>query len=430
MTPRSRHGAPILSAAALLADIEAGRITPAAIVERCREAIAAHEATIGAFVCHDLEGARIEAARATGPLMGLPVGIKDIIDTGTFPTGHGSPIYAGNRPAADAPVVSLVRRAGGAIAGKTVTTEFAFFHAGKTRNPRNLAHTPGGSSSGSAAAVAAGMLPLAVGTQTGGSVVRPAAFCGIAGYKPTFGMLPSVGMKTFSWSLDTMGVFGAGVADAALFAAALCGRDLRVEGPPSDTPRIGLVRTHLWQEASGEMQRAVETAAEHAAKAGARVFDVDLARIFSDAFCAHQTIQDFEAARALAWELDLHAAELSPLLRQTLEAGAAITPDAYDRAQACASRARHALAALFTDIDVLLTPSAPGAAPEGLESTGSSIFNRLWTLMGTPALNVPGLLDQRGLPLGVQLVAPRGADRLLLEAGAWLEARLADAPTI
>ncbi|MCW1840238.1 amidase [Prosthecomicrobium hirschii] len=418
----SRFPAPV-SAVAVAAAVEAGRTTAAAAIERSIAAVEAHDEMLSAFVTTGFDEARA-AAVASGPLAGLALGVKDIIDTAGLATEMGSPLYAGNRPRADAPVVALARSAGAAVIGKTVTTEFAYLQPGPTRNPARLDHTPGGSSSGSAAAVAAGLIPLAFGTQTGGSVVRPAAFCGVAGFKPSFRLIPTVGVKCFSWSLDTVGVFGAGVADAAYFMAALTGRDLRVDGRDPAAPRIGLVRTHLWEEASGEMRQAVETAGRLAEAGGARLVDIELPGLFADAFAAHQVIQDFQAAQALAWEYDHHAQALSPILRDALALGRMLKPEDYDRARRTARQARLALRDLFADIDVILTPSAPGAAPEGLATTGTSIFNRLWTLMGTPALNVPGLTGAGGLPLGVQIVAPFGRDRACLEAGRFLERQL------
>lgn len=418
----SRFPAPV-SAVAVAAAVEAGRTTAAAAIERSIAAVEAHDERLSAFVTTGFDEARAAAA-ASGPLAGLALGVKDIIDTAGLATEMGSPLYAGNRPRADAPVVALARRAGAAVIGKTVTTEFAYLQPGPTRNPARLDHTPGGSSSGSAAAVAAGLIPLAFGTQTGGSVVRPAAFCGVAGFKPSFRLIPTVGVKCFSWSLDTVGVFGAGVADAAYFMAALTGRDLRVDGRDPAAPRIGLVRSHLWEEASGEMRQAVETAGRLAEAGGARLVDIELPGLFADAFAAHQVIQDFQAAQALAWEYDHHAQALSPILRDALALGRMLKPEDYDRARRTARQARLALRDLFADIDVILTPSAPGAAPEGLATTGTSIFNRLWTLMGTPALNVPGLTGAGGLPLGVQIVAPFGRDRACLEAGRFLERQL------
>jgi len=414
----------MLSALDLARRIESGTLTPAAVIDRCAEAIAAREAEIGAFASLDIAGARARAQN-TGALHGLPVGIKDIIDTADFPTEYGSPIYAGYRPRADGALVSLVRRAGGVVLGKTVTTELAYLHPGKTRNPRNPAHTPGGSSSGSAAAVAAGMLPIAFGTQTGGSVIRPAAYCGVAGFKPSFRLLPTVGMKCFSWSLDTPGLFAAGVADVAYAAAAITGRDLRVDRTAPLPPRVALVRTHIWSQASEAMRNAVESAARAAENAGAQVSEVTLPTIFEEAFRAHPTVQDFEAYRALAFEYDRHRDRISPILRDLLDAAAAITPQAYDEARRTTRRARHAMTELMTDFDALLTPSAPGAAPHSLASTGTAIFNRLWTLLGTPCVNVPGIDDEAGLPLGVQLVGRFGRDHATLAAALFVETAIA-----
>lgn len=415
-----------LRALELANEIEAGALTPAAVVNRCAEAIAACESEIGAFAALDIERTRRRAEAAAdrlmrAPLRGLPLGVKDIFDTTDLPTEYGSPIYAGHRPAADAALVSMIDRAGGLLLGKTVTTPFAFLDPAGTKNPRRPAHTPGGSSSGSAAAVAAGMLPLAIGTQTGGSMIRPAAYCGVAGFKPSFRLLPMVGCKHFSWSLDTAGIFAVSVADAAFGAAAITGRDLRVDRAAPAAPRIGLVRTHLWPEASPAMRGAVETAAKAAEKAGATVGEITLPAIFEDAFRIHATIQDYEAYRALAFEYDRHRDRLQPLLRRLLDEAATVTPAAYDDARRTAKRARKALAEVMAEVDVLLTPSAPGAAPHGLGSTGTSVFNRLWTLMGTPCINVPGLDDPDGLPLGVQVVGRFAGDRAALEAALFVE---------
>jgi Asp-tRNA(Asn)/Glu-tRNA(Gln) amidotransferase A subunit family amidase len=418
----------MLSALDLARRIEAGELTPAAIVARCAEAIAAREHDIGAFVALDLAAAR-RAAAAPGlaqmPLRGLPVGIKDVFDTVDFPTEYGTPIYAGHRPKADAAVVALVRRAGGIVLGKTVTTELQSLQPAGTRNPHNLAHTPGGSSSGSVAAVAAGMVAIATGSQTGGSVIRPAAYCGIAGFKPSYRLLPTVGMKCFAWSLDTAGLFAAGVADVAFAAAAITGRDLRIDRQQPQAPRIALLRTRQWAEASPDVQRAVETAARAAEAAGAQVKDTELPQIFEDAIRAHGIVQDFEAYRALADEIDRHRDRLGPMLREQLGNAAAITPDAYDEARRTARRARQLFADLMAGTDVLLTPSAPSAAPHGLGSTGKPTFNRLWTLLGPPCINVPGLTDASGLPLGVQIVGRFARDRIALAAAAFVEQAMA-----
>jgi Asp-tRNA(Asn)/Glu-tRNA(Gln) amidotransferase A subunit family amidase len=418
----------MLSALDLARRIESGALSPLAVVELCAQAIAAREPEIGAFAALDLAAARRraqDAELARSPLRGLPVGMKDIFDTIDFPTAYGSPIYAGHRPKADAAMVALVRRAGGIVLGKTVTTEFAGLQPAGTRNPHNPAHTPGGSSSGSAAAVAAGMVPIAFGSQTGGSVIRPAAYCGVAGYKPSFRILPTVGMKCYAWTLDTVGLFGAGIADVAFAAAAVSGRDLRIDDLSPAAPNIALVRSHLWSDATADMQHAVEQAASVAEAAGARVKELDLPPIFEAAERAHGTIQDFEAYRALASEFDRHHDQLGPILRENLERAAAIGPDAYDEARRTTRRARQAFADLMADIDVILTPSAPGAAPHGLSSTGKPTFNRLWTLLGPPCINVPGLADRSGLPLGVQIVGRFARDKRALEAAVFLEQALA-----
>ncbi len=361
---------------------------------------------------------------AERPLAGLPVGIKDIFDTAEMPTAYGTAVHAGHRPTTDAAIVMMVRRAGGIVVGKTITAELASREGAPTRNPLNLAHTPGGSSSGSAAAVAAGMVPIAIGSQTGGSTIRPAAYCGIAGYKPSFKMLPTVGMKCFSWSLDTVGIFAAHIADVAFAASALSGRELRVDGRPPAVPAIAIVRTHLWDEASAAMQTAVEGAARAAESAGATVSELTLPEIFEQATDAHRVIAGYEAFRALAFEYDFHRERMGPLLREQLDEGASIGVDAYDNARRTVRRARQAFAELLPDGAVILTPSAPGAAPLGLIS-GEPTFNRLWTLLGVPCVNVAGLTDAEGMPLGVQIVARFGRDRFALSAAAFLEAALA-----
>ena len=418
----------MLSALDLARRLEAGELTPRGVVEMCAEAIAAREGDVGAFVTLDLEGAR----RATEdkrlaflPLRGLPVGFKDIFDTADLPTQYGSPIYAGYRPPADASAVVLTRQAGGIVVGKTVTTQFASLVPSPTRNPHHVAHTPGGSSAGSAAAVAAGMVPLAFGTQTAGSVIRPAAFCGVAALKPSYRLIPMVGVKTVSWHLDTAGLFGAGVADVAFAAAAILQRDLRVDRAAAAAPRLGLARTHLWPKASPAMQKAVETAARIAAAAGAAVTDLHLPPILEEAFAAQFVIQDYENIRALAFEYERHRKQIDTLLRDQLDRAVAITADDYDTARRTASRARQVLADVVADCDAILTPSAPGAAPHGLGATGDPMFNRLWTLMGAPCVNVAGLSDGSGLPLGVQIVGRFGRDRATLEAALFLEQAIA-----
>jgi Asp-tRNA(Asn)/Glu-tRNA(Gln) amidotransferase A subunit family amidase len=418
----------MLSALALARGVEAGELTPRKLVETCAEAIADREKDIGAFATLDLAGARraAEGSRlASLPLRGLPVAFKDIFDTADLPTQYGSPVYAGHRPAADASAVVMTRQAGGILIGKTVTTQFASLVPSATRNPRNLAYTPGGSSAGSAAAVAAGMVPIAFGTQTAGSVIRPAAFCGVAAFKPSYRLIPMVGVKDVAWHLDTVGLFGASVSDIAFAAAAVLRRDLRVDGAIPASPRIALARTHLWPQASPAMQRAVETAAKIVQAAGAKVSELALSPIVEDAYEAQFTIQDYENIRALAFEYDRHRDRIDSLLRTQLERASAISADEYDAARRLASRGRQLLANAMADYDVILTPSAQGAAPHGFATTGDPMFNRLWTLMGAPCVNVTGLSDDNCLPLGVQIVGRFGRDRAALEAALFVEQAIA-----
>ncbi len=411
----------MLSLLDLARRIDAGSLTPEGAVRLSRDAIMQGDEEIRAFVTADFAA----AASAEGPLRGITVGVKDIIDTADMPTELGSPLYAGWRPKADAPVVALARRAGATVIGKTTTTPFAFLDPTETRNPRNTAHTPGGSSAGSAAAVAAGMVPLSVGTQTGGSVIRPASFCGVAAVKPSYRILPTAGIKAFSWSLDTAGLFAATIEDAAFALAAITGRaELRVDGRSSAAPRFGVATQDFAGAPEPASAAALEEATRLAERAGAAVRPVALPAILAQAFEAHPTIQDYEARQALAWEYDHHRAALPPLLGGLLDAAQGLSAEAYDEARRTAHRARGALESVFDEVDVLLTFSAPGAAPHGLGSTGQARFNRLWTLMGTPCVNVPGLTDPAGLSVGVQVIARFGRDADALAAARFLEAAL------
>ncbi len=411
----------MMSLAELQRRIEQGDLSADAAISQSLEATAAQDQTIGAFVC------RIEAACAasTGPLRGIAVGIKDIIDTQDFPTEMGSSIYQGWRPRADAPVVAMLKQAGATIIGKTTTTPFAANDPTATLNPRNHGYTPGGSSSGSAAAVAAGMIPLALGTQTGGSVIRPASFCGVAAIKPSFRLLPTVGVKCFSWTLDTVGLFAAGVRDLAHGLSAMTSRSELLPGAATETPRIGVVTQDFAgapEAASAEALRIAITAAE---RAGVNVRSLVLSDIIAEAWRIHPTVQQFEAHQALAWEYRTHHDAIPPLLRARLDESAGITPAAYDEARGIANRARRSLMKIFDDVDVLLTFSAPGAAPKGLASTGDARFNRLWTLMGVPCVNVPAHVAAGGLPVGVQVIARFGDDAGALKAARFVEDALA-----
>ena len=410
-----------MSLRALVAARDSGKATPELMVALCRDAIAAREAEIGAFSAL----AENPVVATHGPLAGIAIGVKDIFDTFDLPTAYGSRAYQGHQPLTDAALVALARRRGATIIGKTETTEFAFFEPCRTVNPHNHAHTPGGSSSGSAAAIAAGMLAAAFGTQTGGSVIRPASFCGIAGYKPGYRLLPTTGMKHFSPLLDTSGLFAAGVGDVALFAELLTGRPLAGPASEAEDLPIGLYRCDQWESADTEMRAAVERMADLAANAGHPVVEVHEPEELALARKAHATIQDYEAGLSVGPDLERFRPLLSARLIETVERGLSIAPETYDEARRTAKRARLASRAVFDAAPILLTPSAPGPAPEGLASTGDPRFNKLWTLLGVPALSIPGLRAQNGLPLGVQIVTRFGADRLLLAAGTRLEGLLA-----
>ena len=410
----------MMSLAELQHRIDQGGVSAAAGLTQSIESIRAHDQTIGAFVCH-AENVR---AASDGPLRGIAVGIKDIIDTADFPTEMGSPIYQGWRPRADASVVAMLKRAGATIIGKTTTTAFASLDPTATLNPRNREHTPGGSSSGSAAAVAAGMIPLALGTQTGGSVIRPASFCGVAAIKPSFRLLPTVGVKCYSWTLDTVGLFAAGVKDLAHGLSAMTGRPELLPGAAAQTPRIGVVTQDFAgapEAAGAEALRITTLAAECA---GASVRALALPEAVVEAWRVGLILQQFEAHQALAWEYLIHRDAMPPLLRAKLDETADILPAAYDEACRVTGRGREALADLFAEVDVLLTFSAPGAAPKGLDSTGDARFNRLWTLMGVPCVNVLAYVAEGGLPVGVQIIARFGDDAGALAAAGFVEQAL------
>lgn len=408
----------MLSLVDLRTRIASGALTPQGAIALSLEAIARHEPGVGALVRHQAD----PVIAASGPLAGIAVGIKDIIDTADMPTEMGSAIYAGWQPKADAAIVSRLRSLGAVPLAKTTTCPFASLDPTSTRNPRDLGHTPGGSSAGSAAAVAAGMLPLALGTQTGGSVIRPAAYCGIAAIKPSFRLLPMVGVKTFSWALDTLGLFGAGVRDVAHALSVIAGRPALDLSEAPGAPRIGLVMQDFAGIPDADALDALARAARAAEAAGASLRDLAMPGALAEAFAAHGTVQDFEVRQALAWEYAQHRAAITPLLGPQLDAAQAITAEDYDAARRVAHRGRRALKDVFDEVDVLLTVSAPGRAPAGLGSTGASSFNRLWTLMGVPCVNIPVPGD--GLPLGVQVIARFGDDGRALAAARLIEQTL------
>lgn len=396
-------------------------------LEQVLAAIAARDGELRSFVAvHDAATAARELDRALahgGALQGLAVGVKDIFDTATLPTAYGSPLYRGHQPRNDAAIVQAVRRAGGVVVGKTSTTEFAFLNPTDTRNPNAEGRTPGGSSAGSAASVAAGLVPLAVGTQTGGSVIRPASYCGVVGFKPTFGALPTPGLKPFSWSLDTAGLFTRSVDEMATYASAIAGRDWKAQA--GAMPVFGVAWDYPWEPLSASGRKALEAAVAALRAAGATVRDVTLPAWLGAVFNAHDHVQGWEAVRAVADEFQFHAEALSPVLRDYLQQARDVTDAQYEAAHAQAIAGRRDLGAIFDGIDVLLTPSAPDEPPAGFGSTGASTWNRAWTLLHVPCLNVPGTTGVNGYPMGVQGIAPVREDALCLRAGRVLEQALA-----
>jgi amidase len=423
-----------LSAVHLARLIASGEASPESVTRSFIDAIHAREAEVQAFCWFDADRA-IGAARELhlvsrrGPLHGLPVAVKDNIDTADIATAYGSPIYQNHRPPLDAACVALVKDAGGFVLGKTVTSEFANATPGLTRNPRDLRHTPGGSSSGSAAAVAARFAPLALGTQTAGSVIRPAAFCGVVGYKPSPRLIGRAGIKLNSDTLDEVGLFAHEVDDAALLASVLAlkpaWRELPQQGRAGAAPVVGWVATPQSHLAAPSMLAALDRAARLLSREGARHAELTWPRIFDGLFDAQQTVQYFETARALSPEFAYRRSQLSQRLVDAIERGRALATHDYVVALQLARACAAAIDSLFGAADVLLAPSAPGEAPVGLTSIGDPVFNRPWQLLGCPMLNLPFGRGESGLPLGLSVVARPGDDARLFAAAAWIEARLA-----
>ncbi|MBV9784109.1 MAG: amidase [Acidisphaera sp.] len=415
-----------LTATAATRLMREGRLSAAALMEACLDRIAQREPAVRVFAHFDPEAARRAASGASpGMLQGLPVGVKDVLDTADMPSEYGSPIWRGHRPRADAAAVAWARAAGAVVIGKTVTTEFATRQPGPTGNPHDLARTPGGSSSGSAAGVADGFFPLAFGTQTAGSVIRPAAFCGVVGYKPSFGMISRAGMKLMSDSLDTVGVLARSVADCALLAGAVSGCDLgNPEHRPDRTPRIGLCRSPSWPEATPDTQALFARVADALARAGAQIVERELPEAYAELKEAHPLVMHGESARALGWEMATARERLSEGLRTRMEWGLAQPGEAVARAREVFVRLQARLPAVMEGVDALLTPAAPGEAPRGLEWTGDPAFNYIWTALHLPCVTVPAGEGPQGMPLGIQLVGRQGEDRALLAWSEWLCAAL------
>ncbi len=402
------------------------------LARACLDRVAERDGDVRAFTHLDpdavLTQARaMDAGPLRGPLHGLPLGVKDLFDTVDAPTAYGSPIYAGHRPAADAAAVALCREAGVLVLGKTVTTEFAYFHPGPTRNPHNLAHTPGGSSSGSAAAVADAMLPLALGTQTAASIIRPAAYCGVVGYKPSADRVPRAGVKSLSETLDTVGGFGRSVRDVALLGAVLTG-DARLladlEGYGGRAPRIGLCATPDWRAADEDVWAAWARAGVVLAPQAAALADTAWPAEMVDLVALQKAVMAHEMARALSAERVQHRAALSPRLQALFDDGVAISGEQHAAHLAQARTSRRLADAWFDDFDVLLCPSTTGEAPAGTDATGDPLFGRGWTLLGLPCVHLPFASGRNGLPVGLQLVGRLGEDHHLLAAAQWCMDRL------
>ncbi len=412
-----------LSACKGLAAVRAGSLAPRDWADACLARIATRDGEVRAWAALDPQAVwrAADAAPTEGPLAGLPFGVKDVFATVDLPTGCGSPIYQGRPAVQDASCVSSARQAGGVVLGKTHTTEFAAFQPTVTANPANLRHTPGGSSSGSAAAVADFMVPVAFGTQTAGSIIRPASFCGVVGYKPSFGTIDRTGLKPFADSLDTVGVFARDVADAALFAGAVAGWPALVTVEPSPPRRVLVCRAPHWERVSLEMARAVEHAAEVCRDAGLAVSDFEPPTELDQLTGLQESVQLVEGWRGLAYEREHFAADLSESLRANLERGSRIDFAEYLEALDAQTRWIARFEALLEPGDILLTASAPGEAPEGLQRTGDPTFNRLWTFLRLPCLSLPFGRGARGLPLGVQLVGRFRRDPELVAAGRHLE---------
>lgn len=419
------HEMTLAEAAAAIRDRRLGAVE---LAQDCLARISRRERDVRAwqFLDEDLvlqQARKLDSGSVRGVLHGVPVGVKDIMDTVDMPTEYGSPIYRDHRPVADASCVALLRRAGAVIFGKTVTTEFAFFRPGKTRNPRRLAHTPGGSSSGSAAAVADLMVPGALGSQTAGSIIRPASYCGVVGYKPSYGDFDLTGVKGLSHSLDTLGTLTRSVADALLLRRALLGDSSEDYGTPSSrwAPSIAICKTPSWLEASTETRCGIEDLLLELSSMGARVGEVTLPDSFTQFASLQKTIMAYEAARSLAPEYDSALESLSSPIRELLEYGEGISREDYLFARSAAELGAQQIEPVFERWDALLAPSAPGPAPAGVESTGDPIFSRMWMLLGLPTLSLPAFDSAEGLPVGVQLVGARLGDDRLFRCAQWVE---------
>ncbi len=437
----------------LVRGLREGAVTSEAYVRSCLARTRALEPHIHASAWFDADAALERARQADrtrdrhgGHLHGVPFAVKDIIDTAGIPTEHGSAVFRGRVPDRSAAVVQRLEAAGGFVFGKTVTAELAYLTPGATANPWNPAHTPGGSSSGSAAAVAAGFVPLALGTQTNGSVIRPAAFCGVVGFKPSAGLIQRKGILPFSTALDHVGIFARSVQDVAMAAHCLAGSDAddtafavaalvrcnpdQPLSPLHSPPRLAVVRSPVWERAEPGQRDNLEQVALRLAQAGARVETLELPPDFAEAHALHRTIMFGEGARHLRSLQAVHRERLSQPLNALIDEGSAISQAALDHAYARRLQLSQRLLEVFSRVDALLTPPATGEAPATLTQTGDPAFCTLWTLIGVPAITIPSGFGPHGLPLGVQIVGPFLHDNALLEVAHWSEAQLGLAPLI
>ena len=411
-----------LSARAIVAAVARRELTAEAVTRAYVERIAAVDAGVRAWQFFDPalaieQACALDRVGPIGALHGLPIGVKDLMDTADMPTAYGSPIYEGHRPLADAACVAACRAAGAVILGKTVTTEFATFQPGVTRNPRaaaDAARTPGGSSSGSAAAVAAGMVPLAFGTQTAGSIIRPAAYCGVVGYKASLGRVPRAGIKTLSETLDAFGGFGRSVRDVALLGAVLTGDARLTRSSDRAAPRIAIVRTPEWPQADADIGALFDALPHALAGSATTIVEIDLPALLADGVALQKRVMAHEMARALSHERVRHPDRLGPRLRALLDEGMAIDGAQHAADLARTDLMRAAAERLFDDHDVVLAPSATGEAPRGLDATGDPVFCRLWTLLGLPCVHLPVGVGRHGLPIGLQAIGRRHDDQRLL----------------
>jgi amidase len=413
------------TATEIVAAIEAGRTTCEAVTRACLDRIAEREAEVGAWAYCDAAAA-IAAAQAfdrsgrRGPLAGVPFGVKDIIDTFDMPTEWGTPIHQGRRPERDAACVALSRKAGGMLLGKTVTTEFANLHPGKTRNPHDLTRTPAGSSSGSAAAVADFMVPIAIGTQTTGSTIRPASFCGVFGYRPTWGEHRMHGVMEASGSLDTLGILARSVEDIALYRDVLLGIPPQPIPELSGPPKVALCRSHLWDQFEPSTRDLIEDAATRLARAGAKVTEFKLPSDFAALNDAHRWISSFEFARTFAFEIENHWDEISDTLRGgRLHDGIHGDFDRYIAAKELAQACRDRLDHMWGDVDGLLTPAAFGEAPVGMPAFAGVPLFQLWTILHVPQISLPVFKGPAGMPIGAMLISKRHDDRKLFACAQW-----------